>query len=153
VIQSIPEANPGAWNSPAWWNNTLYLGGASEQTDIPGQVKAFAVDPVSGMVSTTPVSQTDLNFQFPAPTPSISANGPSDGIMWVLQESTFLNNTGQTVLLAYDATNLANLLYRSNQNATRDSPGLSVKFAVPTVVNGKVYVGTRNQLSVFGLLP
>jgi len=153
VIQSIPGANPGAWNSPAWWNNTLYLGGASEQTDIPGQVKAFAVDPVTGLVSTTPASQTDLIFQFPAPTPSISANGPCDGIMWVLQESTFLNNTGQTVLLAYDATNLANLLYGSNQNVTRDSPGLSVKFAVPTVVNGKVYVGTRNQLSVFGLPP
>jgi hypothetical protein len=73
--------------------------------------------------------------------------------MWVLQESTYLNNTGQAVLLAFDATNLANLLYSSNQNATRDAAGFSVKFSVPTVVNGKVYVAGRNQLTVFGLLP
>ena len=108
---------------------------------------------MSGMLSTPPSSQTSVTFLYPAPTPSISANGTSNGIMWVLQESTYLNNTGQAVLLAFDATNLANLLYSSNQNATRDAAGLSVKFSVPTVVNGKVYVAGRNQLTVFGLLP
>jgi len=155
VIQSIPEANPGAWNSPAWWNNTLYLGGATvQQASIADTLKAFAFDPVTSMLSTTPSSKTALSFQFPAPTPSISANGNSSGILWMLEESTYYQvNTGQAVLRAYDATNLANLLYSSSDNPTRDSPGLSVKFAVLTVVNGKVYVGTRNQLSVFGLLP
>jgi len=154
VIQFIPGANPGAWNSPAWWNNTLYLGGATvQQASIPGTLKAFAFDPVTSMLSTTPSSQTALTFNFPAPTPSISANGNSSGILWMLEESSFEDNSGQAVLRAYDATNLANLLYNSSDNPTRDSPGLSVKFAVPTVVNGKVYVGTRNQLSVFGLLP
>jgi len=154
VFQSIPEANPGAWNSPAWWNNTLYLGGATEQqASLPDTLKAFAFDPVTSMLSTTPSSQTALSFHFPAPTPSISANGSSSGILWMLEESSFEDNSGQAVLRAYDATNLANLLYSSSDNPTRDSPGLSVKFAVPTVVNGKVYVGTRNQLSVFGLLP
>src|SRR5438132_7153283 len=152
VLQSIPGANPGAWNSPASWNRTLYLGGASEQ-NIADRVKAYSIDPVSGMLSTPPSSQTSVTFLYPAPTPSISANGTSNGIMWVLQESTYLNNTGQAVLLAFDATNLANLLYSSNQNATRDAAGLSVKFSVPTVVNGKVYVAGRNQLTVFGLLP
>ncbi len=154
VVQSIPGANPGAWNSPASWNGTLYLGGASEpRQNIADSVKGYAIDPVTGMLSIPPSSQTSVTFQFPAPTPSISANGTSNGIMWVLQESNFLNNTGQAVLLAFDATNLANLLYSSNQNATRDAAGLSVKFGVPTVVNGKVYVGGRNQLTVFGLLP
>ncbi len=154
LIQSIPGANRGAWNSPAWWNNTLYLGGATEQqASLPDTLKAFAFDPVTSMLSTTPSSQTALSFHFPAPTPSISANGSSSGILWMLEESSFEDNSGQAVLRAYDATNLANLLYSSSDNPTRDSPGLSVKFAVPTVVNGKVYVGTRNHLSVFGLLP
>ena len=91
-------------------------------------------------------------FGYPSPTPSISANGATNGIVWAMQESNYKNNTGQAVLYAYDATNLVNLLYSSSQNAVRDSAGLSVKFAVPTIANGKVYVPGRNAVTVFGLL-
>ena len=59
---------------------------------------------------------------------------------------------GRAVLYAHDATNVANLLYSSESNVSRDNPGNSVKFVVPTVANGKVYVGTESQLSVYGLL-
>ena len=59
---------------------------------------------------------------------------------------------GRAILYAHDATNVAALLYSSESNVTRDNPGNSVKFVVPTVVNGKVYVGTESQFSVYGLL-
>ncbi|MCU1244039.1 MAG: hypothetical protein JWO71_4765, partial [Candidatus Acidoferrum typicum] len=56
------------------------------------------------------------------------------------------------VLQAHDALDVSKLLYSSDQNLARDNPGAAVKFTVPTVVNGKVYVGTESQLSVYGLL-
>ena len=78
---------------------------------------------------------------------SVSSNGSSAGIVWVLD-----GNAG--VLHAYDATNLATKLYDTTQaSGGRDSAGAPVKFAVPTVVNGHVYVGTQTELDVSGLLP
>ena len=154
VVQSLAGINPGSWSSPAWWNNTLYLGGSAERPPgDPDALRAFTFDPIAGMLSTTSTSQSAVVFGYPPPTPSISANGATNGIVWAMQESTYQNNTGQAVLYAYDATNLGNLLYSSSQNAARDSAGLSVKFAVPTIANGKVYVPGRNAVTVFGLLP
>jgi hypothetical protein len=154
VVQSITNVNPGSWSSPAWWNNALYLGGATEPPSVtPDAVKAFAFDPVSGTFSTSPSSQTSVLFGFPSPTPSVSADGATNGIVWVLQENNYQNNTGQATLYAYDATNLGTLLYSSSQNSSRDNAGLSVKFAVPTIANGKVYIPGRNAVTAFGLLP
>jgi hypothetical protein len=154
VVESIPFANVGTWNSAAWWNGTMYLGSAVEPPDgPPGALTTYDLNPGLGTIPTTPNSATTLQFKFPAPTPSISANGSSNGIVWAIQESNYMLVTGQAALMAYDATNLANLLYSSTQNAARDNPGLAVKFGVPTIVNGKVYVATKNQVSVYGLLP
>jgi hypothetical protein len=154
VLQSIANVNPGSWSSPAWWNDTLYLGGAAEPpTVIPDSLRAFTFDPISGTLTTTPTSLTAVLFSYPSPTPSVSANGDSDGIVWVLQENNYQNIKGQAVLFAYDATNLANLLYSSSQNSTRDNAGVSVKFGVPTIANGKVIIPGRNAVTVFGLLP
>ena len=91
------------------------------------------------------------NGGYPGPTPSISSNGNSNGIVWDVLTSAYTSG-GPAVLLAHDATNVSNTLYSSNQNSSRDNPGGAIKFVVPTITNGKVYVGTSNYLSVYGLL-
>ncbi len=146
IVQEIPGAHNGVWGMPAYWNNNVYFGA---QSDV---LKAFSFNAGnSGLLSTTPTSTSSLVYGYPGLTPSISASGAGNGIVWLLQSDAYSSN-GPAVLRAYDATNLANELYDSNQNSARDNPGGAVKFAVPTVANGKVYVGAAYQLSVFGPL-
>jgi len=80
---------------------------------------------------------------------SASANGTSNGIIWALQD----NSPSNSVLYAYNAANLSNELYNSNQVSSRDALGLATKLVVPVVANGKVFVVGNGQLTVFGLLP
>ena len=82
---------------------------------------------------------------------SISANGNQDGIVWSLETDAFFTH-GPAILKAHDASNVARKLYSSDENSSRDFPGGAVKFTMPTVVNGKVYVGAAGRLSVYGLL-
>jgi len=81
----------------------------------------------------------------------VSANGSANGIVWFTYEPTPKDNL-TAVLYAYDAANLSVQLYNSNVNPG-DKLGNSLQFAVPTVANGKVYVGSVNELDIFGLLP
>jgi len=87
-------------------------------------------------------------FGFPGATPSLSASGTSNGIIWALNNSAYCTTQsttcGPAILRAYDATNVATELWHSDANAS-DTAGNAVKFTVPTVANGKVYVGTRGN--------
>ncbi len=124
---------------PAYFNNTIYFG------SIGDTIKAFGVS--NAQVSTAPTSQSPETFGTPGATPSISANGTSNGIVWAAQNGDIAG------LYAYDATNLAHELYNSNQAANaRDQFGAGNKFITPMIANGKVYVGTTNGVAVFGLL-
>jgi hypothetical protein len=101
---------------------------------------------MNALLATTPSSLTSTSFTYPGATPSISANGTSNGIVWAVE------NTSPAVLHAYDATNLAHELYNSNQAGTRDNFGPGNKFITPMIANGKVFVDTQNGVAIFGLL-
>ena len=102
--------------------------------------------------NTTPTSKSPNTIGFAGATPSISANGTSNGILWALDNSAY-GSSGPAVLYAYSASKLSDVLYTSAQAAGgRDQAGAAVKFTVPTVVNGKVYVGGESSLTIYGLL-
>src|ERR1039458_3772031 len=146
IVQCLAGAELGMWASPTWWNNRVYFGASGDT------LKAFGLKTTTGLLTTTPTSQTTRVFAYPGTTTSVSANQDSDAIVWALDTSTYKTADG-AVLYAFDATNLATELYTSSQRFTRDNPGGAVKFSVPTVANGKVFVGTQTKLSVYGLLP
>jgi hypothetical protein len=97
-------------------------------------------------MSTAQVSQSTTPFGYPGATPVISADKFANGIAWVIQRT-------PSVLHAYATTDLARELYNSSQQGVRDAFGAAVKYSVPTVVNGKVYVGAQHQVTAFGLAP
>jgi uncharacterized protein (TIGR03437 family) len=136
IVQSIPNAVNSYFGNPAYFNKRLYFCGASIG------LKAYTV--ANAQMSATPESLGPDLIQWPGCVPTISANGTSSGIVWVLDAAGLLR--------AYDATNVATVLYNSNQNKSRDALGGAVKFSVPMVANGKVYAGTQTALVVYGLL-
>jgi hypothetical protein len=157
IVQEIPGATSGVWGTPAYWNGSVYWGGGTDGGGTDN-LKAFSFNANnSGLISTSPTSVTSKAFSFAAPSPTVSANGNSNGIVWGLDDSAFgstcSGGSNCQVLYAYDATNLATMLYNSSQAANnRDVPGGAVKFATPIVANGKVYVGSQFKVSAYGTI-
>ncbi len=141
-ILSLPKSITG---TPAYSAATATLYVAANYDYL----RAFSLS--GGTLGAPATSQSAETYPFPGATPAISSNGASTPIVWVLDASGFGAGT-PAVLRAYDATNLSNELYSSSQ-LIGDAAGLAVKFTVPTVANGKVYVGTQGEISVYGLLP
>jgi hypothetical protein len=151
VWQSFPNALPAIFSTPAYWNNNVYISGAGTHAGTSANMEAYQFDPVTRKLSGTPTSKTSQTFSFPAPNPVVSSNGNTNGIVWAMASGVAYYNGTSGTLHAYDATNLAHELYNSSQNKTRDDPGLALKFVVPVVMNGKVYVGSQTQINVYGL--
>jgi hypothetical protein len=126
------------FSMPAYFNGTVYFGAVGDA------LKAFPL--TTAKVALTPSSQSTHNFGYPGTTPSVSANGATNGIVWAIE------NSG-AILFAFDATDLTKELYDSNQAANSRDHFSGNKFITPMVANGKVYVGTPNSVAVFGLLP
>ncbi len=138
IYQQISGQLAGAvFSKPSYFNGTVYFGAVGDA------LKAFPI--TSAKLAAAPSSQSSHVFSYPGATPSISASGTTNGIVWAVE------NSGAS-LHALDATNLGHELYDSSTTGGRDSFGGN-KFITPVVANGKVFVGTPNSVAVFGLLP
>jgi hypothetical protein len=140
VVQQVHGTPNGYRSTPAYWRENIYYAGAKDN------LRMYSI--TDGLLSTTSVSKSAQALHAPG-SPTVSANGASNGIVWTLEP--FVNGTG--VLRAYDATKLSRELYDTNRAGSRDQPGVGTKFAVPTIANGKVYIATHAGVIVYGLLP
>ena len=140
--QAKAFVNP-LFGAHAYWNGNVYF------WSLRDKLKAFSIG--SGVLSPNPTSTGAETSAFPGASSSVSSNGTNNGIVWSVQTDAF-GTPGPAILYAHDATNVATTLYSSALNAPRDSAGNAVKFATPTIVNGRVYVGGQYNLSVYGQL-
>jgi Malectin domain len=144
VVQVLPNAIGGAWSMPAYFNGAIYYNGNGDS------LKEFQL--FNGLLSATPETQSGNTLGYPGATPSISANRGSNGIVWTLQTDAY-GSSGPAVLHAYEARDVSRELYSTSEAGSRDTLGAAVKFTLPTIANGRVYVGTATGLEVLGLLP
>ncbi len=169
------QGNSSSFQTPGFWNNNLYYFGVVFGSTTSGTV--FPFNATTRLFVTTSAASTPSKFGFPGATPSISASSATtDGIVWATDNGQYGSSNsgskvgGPAVLHAFDASNIATELWNSSQNTSgRDTAGNAVKFTVPTVANGKVYIGTRGsddsvpadhtssttfgEIDVYGLLP
>lgn len=164
-LAPCPESSPGVeavdvggpiFSTPLYWNNAVYV--APGQKTSSHSNSLISLPMLQGILSPLPAAfQSRETFGPQGATPVLSANGTSNAVLWLIDTSGAFatpNNNGPAILRAYDPNDLSKELYDSTQAANqRDTAGSAVKFTVPTVANGKVYVGTQTELDVYGLLP
>jgi len=140
IVQTLKTSANAYFSTPAFWQQTIYYAGVNDS------LCAYSV--TNGLLSSSPISKSAFGFGVNGATPSISANNTKAGIVWLIKVQ-----SGQAATLyAYDAKDLTHELYDSAQSGNRDKAGLGMKYSVPTIANGKVYIGTQTEVDVYGLL-
>ena len=135
----------GIYAAPAYWNGHVYVLASEDYlSDFKLEAKGL---------SSKPVATGRERFGNPGATPPISANGAVNGIVWVIQTKAWNGADRPAVLRAFDAANVGRELYNSEENSGRDRAGLTLRFTIPTVMNGRVYVDAKGEVDVYGLLP
>jgi hypothetical protein len=162
----------GYWGYPAYWRWTdahgthraLYY--SVRELDIhkaPLAINQYTLIP-TGPIPSSYASTTDLFCNYGA-VPSVSSNGSTGGILWAIEATNSGNPDSCPVgtvepgtdyldiaLHAYDATNIGNpTLYNGrSHNSSPFHTGYPIKFTTPTIFNGKVLAGARNETNTGG---
>lgn len=134
----------GIFGAAAYWNGQLYIFANGDF------LKQFAV--TDGKVAQAYAARSRQRSSFSGGTPTVSANGNHDAIVWIVETRAWNEGGTRAILAAYDARDVARQLYSSDENPTRDQASLAVRFTIPTVANGRVYVAGVNTITVYGLL-
>lgn len=134
----------GIYAAPAYWNGHLFVLASND----------FLSDFVlaRGHLPDHPTVKGTQKFGNPGATPTVSADGTRNGIVWLIETKAWNDFSNRTAVLhAYDASN-SHELYNSEENSARDRAGATLRFTVPTVINGRVYVEAKGEVDVYGLL-
>ena len=145
-VQTLAVGDGAILGTPLFWNNAIYVAAGN------GKLKSFPF--FGGTLASSPSSSQSAETLGPqGATPVVSSKAASNAIIWLIDSSGAHGTPNSPAILrAFDPINSLNEIYNSGMAATRDAAGLAVKFAIPTVANGKVYVGTQTGLDVYGLL-
>lgn len=138
----IPQAK-GFWSTAAYWNGNVYIWA---RDNVPMMFKMN-----TGVMDVEPDSKSTTTATWPDPTFSVSSNGTQNGIAWAVRADQF-NTSGPAVLYAWDANDLTKIIYESDSESSRDTAGPANRYSIPVVTNGKVYVATKGEIDVYGLL-
>jgi hypothetical protein len=139
----VVPAGAQSFGAPAYWNGHVFYFLMNDY------LRDYALQ--NGRLSAQPVSKSTTKITDPG-TPAISANGNKNGIVWVLSTKVWNGSDQSAILFAYDAANVSRELYNSAQNSDRDRAGHALRFTIPTVANGRVFVPTKRRIDVYGLL-
>jgi hypothetical protein len=142
AVQVVP-AGAQSFGAPAYWNGHVFYFLMNDY------LRDYALQ--NGRLSAQPVAKSTTNISDPG-TPAISANGAKNGIVWILSTKVWNGADQPAILFAYDAANVSRELYNSTQDPRRDRAGNALRFTIPTIANGRVYVPTKRRIDVYGLL-
>jgi hypothetical protein len=151
ITQELPATSgglgkgEGSWDTPAYFDGNVYYVGTWYK-GITSPLVQYSL--TNGLMSDGQIESSTAKFGYPGGSPSISANGDADGIVWNIGQ----DSSGNAVLYAFDATDVSKELYNSDANPKRDQAGVFNKFAPPTIANGRVYVAAQGEVDVYGLL-
>jgi hypothetical protein len=140
ILQEIRTGE--GYGAMAYWNGHVFFAASDDA------LRDYAVR--DGQLTLSRQSAT--KFANPGATPSISADGAKNGIVWAVATKTWNGEDRAAILYAFDARNIAQPIYTSEQNSQQDRAALATRFVVPVVVNGRVYFGARGEVEVYGLL-
>lgn len=133
----------GGYGAMAYWNGHVFFAASDDN------LRAYAIN--NGQLAQS--ASSAMKFENPGATPTVSADGHKNAIVWAIATKTWNGpDIKAAVLYAFDATKLGPPLYTSEQNSGRDRAALATRFVIPVVVNGRVYFGARGEVEVYGLL-
>ena len=133
----------GGFGAIAYWNGHVYFAASDDC------LRDYVIR--NGQLALN--ASTSTKFANPGATPSISADGKKNAIVWAISTKVWNGpDTKPAILYAFDAVKLGNPLYTSEQNSERDRAALATRFVIPLVVNGRLYFGTRSEIEIYGLL-
>jgi hypothetical protein len=138
IVQRIRMAG-GGYGAMAYWNQHVFFACSDDF------LRDYAIEKSELKLST----YSSTKFESPGATPSVSANGDKDAIVWAIA----WNGPGRpAILYAFDANKIDQPIYTSEQNSTRDRAAMATRFVIPVVTNGRVYFGARGEIELYGLL-